>query len=132
MKTFIIICLLTLIAGSAHAYDGITYYGTKISAQDRVSSSGTPLTTIRQILRQDRANYYKFNKRNSEDQSDGFFNSAKNRQIFESAKITFTPTNIGKSLKQKILKGKPVLITVFLLDNNTIDVQEGLPNPDVG
>lgn len=130
MKIFLIVFLFILVAGYAQAYDGITYYGTEISSKDRVSSKGVRLTTLRQILRQDRANYYKFNKRDSNDQSDGFFTSAKNRQIFDTAKITITPENISKSLKQKILGSGSVLITVFILDNNLIDIQEGLPPPN--
>jgi len=127
MKTVLMICLFMLVAGYAHAYEGITYYGANISAKDRISSSGARLTTVKQILRQDRANYYKFNKRDAEDEDDGYFKSAKNRALFDKANITFTPQSITNSLKKKILGSGSVLITVFILDKDTIDIQEGLP-----
>ncbi|MEE9374714.1 MAG: hypothetical protein V3V04_00095, partial [Rhizobiaceae bacterium] len=47
------------------------------------NSKGKRLTKLWQILRQDRANYHRFKKRDAYDQWDGFFNSAANRAIAE-------------------------------------------------
>ena len=70
-------------AGLAAAQDGATLYQARLSEQDHVSSRGVKLTTVAAILRQDRANYHKFNKRDFDDQHDPFFASAGNRGLLE-------------------------------------------------
>jgi len=114
--------LLLLYATAAMAYDGITFYGANLSARDRVNSEGVTLTTVPAILQQDRANYYKFNKRDPQDQSDGFFTTVGKRQLFQNATIRIDP-----SLKKKILNGSVGLVSVWVYDDHTMEVTEGLP-----
>ncbi len=57
----------------------IDIYYARISERDHYSSSGLYLRDISAILRQDRANYHKFYKRDREDTSDSFFSSKRNR-----------------------------------------------------
>ena len=115
-----IIC--SLFIGTAWAYDGITFYGAKISSKDRVNSDGVALTTVAAMLQQDRANYYKFKKRDSEDQSDGFFTTVDKRLLFQKAKIKIDP-----QLAKKIQNGAVQLVTVYVYDERNMEVTEGLP-----
>lgn len=122
----LIMLLLLLCGGIVFAYDGITFYGAEISNRDRYNSNGERLTTVRDILRQDRANYYKFGLRDPVDQSDGYFKTKEKRSLFDSARITISP-----ELASRIVNGGSVLISVFVLTPNQIDVQPGLPTPGV-
>ena len=124
IKIIILFFLLTL-SSSIFAYDGITYYGAEITQSDRYNSNGQRLSSVREILRQDRANYYVYGTSSRLDQPDGYFKSKSNRGIFDRAKITISP-----SLASSIISGGPVLISVFVLTPNLIDVQAGLPNPN--
>lgn len=109
------------------AYDGLDLYSCRISAQDRVNSRGDRLTTLRDMLSQDRANYHKFGKRDQVDESDTSFTTTASRRLFQSAKI-----RISDSLMRRILAGENINLSVFLLEKNLIDVQEGLLDPNVG
>lgn len=113
-------------SAQSEAYDGITYYGCNLSAKDRVNSAGKKLTSIRDILAQDRANVHKFGKRDRVDEIDRYCTTAAKRRIFQKARI-----KISKALLKRILSGKDSEVTVFILDKNTIDVQAGLPDPNV-
>lgn len=109
------------------AYDGLDLYSCRISPQDRVNSRGGRLTTLRDILAQDRANYHKFGKRDRVDEPDGVFTTAASRQLFRVARIRISP-----ALKRRILAGENINLSVFVLDRGLIDVQEGLLDPNVG
>lgn len=117
---FLLACMNTL-----YAYDGITLYGAEISTNDRYNSNGDRLTSVRDILRQDRANYYVYNLIDRYDQPDGFFNIKSNRDLFGTAQIRIQP-----ALARQILGNEPVSISVFVLTPNLIDVEAGLPNPN--
>jgi hypothetical protein len=123
MKKFIpLVILFMLIAGTASAFDGITYYGAKISAKDRVSSEGVALTTVPAMLQQDRANYYKFKQRDPQDQADNFFTTVEKRLLFQKARIKIDP-----QLAKKLLNGNVQLVTVWVYDEKNMEVTEGLP-----
>lgn len=69
--------LLALLAtNAALAAEPICSYTAKLSEQDKVNSSGTSLlqgankSTLAAVIRQDRANYYVFNKKDAQDTSD--------------------------------------------------------------
>lgn len=123
MKRLLPFALLPLLFFTgASAYDGLTLYGTNLSRRDRVNSSGAPLHVIREILQQDRANYYKFKRRDPEDQPDGFFTSAKSRRLFNTAQIRIDPR-----LEARILKSDSILVTVWVYDEHHMEVTAGLP-----
>lgn len=128
MKNIILIFIVFLsifTTALLYAYDGITLYGTEITSKDRYNSSGERLKTVRAILRQDRANFHQFGLKDTYDQNDNFFASKSNREIFDTAKITISP-----ALANKIINGGDVLIGVYVLTRDHIDVQPGLPNPN--
>jgi hypothetical protein len=71
--------LFSLLAGTVFTYDGITFYRVKISATEQGNSEGVALTTVPEMLQQDRANYDKFKQRDPRDQADGFFTTVGKR-----------------------------------------------------
>lgn len=110
-----------LIASSSVAYEGLDLYDCVISDQDRVNSSGTKLTSVRDILAQDRANYHKFHRRDALDSGDGHFTSPARRATWKTAQIRVSPI-----LAQRIKNGGNVEIKVFVLTEDSIEVRSGL------
>jgi len=86
MKNKIITLAISFLASSGmamadlHEVENFTAY---ISAKDLKNSSGQALTSGGSALRQDRANYFKFNKKDSMDDAGTakFFKSASNRAL---------------------------------------------------
>lgn len=58
-------------------------YDAFLGSADHFNSRGARLTEPWQIIRQDRANFHRFNVRDSGDQGDAFFASAANRARME-------------------------------------------------
>lgn len=58
-------------------------YVAELSAQDHYNSKGKRLQYPWQIIRQDRANFHRFGKRDPADEWDSFFGSIENRAIAE-------------------------------------------------
>lgn len=98
------------------------FYGTEISNKDRFNTHGVRLVKIKEILRQDRANFYLSYTQDKNDEKDSFFSTKESREMFETAKI-----KISNILADKILGDSPVLITVFVISPSEIVVKEGLP-----
>jgi len=108
--------LLLLSITNSNGQDYSALYEARLSAQDHTSSDGSKLTDVASILRQDRANYHKFKKRDSDDQSDAFFSSAKNRELIDSYfKNVYSDNPMSPKDKQAILNGTP-LVRVSLVD----------------
>ena len=81
--------LLTLLAFAGtssmlHAQGRIVNeYTARLSEQDHFASDGVRLTSPAAIIRQDRANFYKFHRADSEDEGDRYFNTAEHRERLE-------------------------------------------------
>ncbi len=101
--------------------DLLCSYTARISDQDKFSSTGASLVqndkataaTAAAIIRQDRANYHQFNKRDSEDETDCVFDDKEKRALLEKRLAA------GKTTKEalnKIVFGNP-LLTVDVYDN---------------
>jgi hypothetical protein len=76
--------LLTFASGApVAACDLRESYIARLGPADHFNSNGERLTSAAAIIRQDRANYYLFGKRDPEDQGDAFFASKENRAILE-------------------------------------------------
>lgn len=93
-------------------------YTARLSRQDRLNSKGQPLTQLSEILRQDRANFHRFQRRDSEDSNDPWFESAPSRAFFETARIEVLG---GQAVTEKLLR-EDALIQVEK-DNNTLRVR---------
>lgn len=58
-------------------------YTARLSEHDHFSSDGVRLTSPAAIIRQDRANYYKFHRADPEDEGDRYFDTAEHRERLE-------------------------------------------------
>jgi hypothetical protein len=58
-------------------------YVARLSQADHFNSQGQRLTSAAAIIRQDRANFHRYNIRDSEDQDDAFFADENNRATLE-------------------------------------------------
>jgi len=84
----------------------VTSYIAKIGYQDHYNSRGRRLTTLSDILRQDRANYHKFYKRDSEDEGDDLFSSKRNRGLL---KGLVRNSNIPYSIENSVMHDTPII-----------------------
>ena len=82
-------------------------YIAQISYHDLYNSAGAPLSNPWQVLRQDRANFHRFGRRDVLDQSDGFFADAGNRAIMENM---LSQGSITGQAARDIMSGKAVVL----------------------
>ncbi len=86
-------------------------YVAVLSEQDHLNSKGGRLDNAAAIIRQDRANYHKFNIRDDGDQNDSFFANANNRDTLE--QLLKGGTSNAASLRA-IVNGTPtVTVSIF-------------------
>jgi len=82
-------------------------YQARISERDHYNSRGARLKNLASVLRQDRANYYKYGG-DREDQSDRYFSAIRNRKAME--RIRINPVGISyRALKDLVVYGTPLL-----------------------
>ncbi|WP_018605088.1 hypothetical protein [Uliginosibacterium gangwonense] len=108
-----VLALLMCLPAAGFAKDYLCTYQARISNADKYNSAGEPLkksgsdvATVAAILRQDRANFHVFNKRDSEDQTDCVFDEKKNREIFESF---VRNGSISNDASYAIINGNPLI-----------------------
>src|ERR1700693_2280130 len=94
---------------SAHAQNlrnFIESYTARLSARDHFNSNGERLRSAAAIIRQDRANFYVYGLRDSEDEPDSFFSNKGNRARLEGMLENgrTTPDAI-----QRIVNGTPLI-----------------------
>jgi hypothetical protein len=75
--------LTLIVVGPAAACDLRESYMARLGPADHFNSNGVRLTSAAAIIRQDRANYHQFARRDAEDEGDRFFSSLENRAILE-------------------------------------------------
>jgi hypothetical protein len=75
--------MLAASMGVARADELIESYNAYIGQDDLYNSSNERLTQPWQVIRQDRANVHRFGIRQPGDETDGFFASARNRELAE-------------------------------------------------
>ncbi|MGB3814304.1 MAG: hypothetical protein WA950_13880 [Shinella sp.] len=88
--------------GAAQADELLESYGAYIGQDDLYNSSNERLTQPWQVIRQDRANVHRFGVRQPGDDIDGFFASARNREL---AERMIRDGEIGGSAARKLLDG---------------------------
>ncbi|MGD9476540.1 UNVERIFIED_ORG: hypothetical protein LHK14_16960 [Roseateles sp. XES5] len=71
------------VSGAAHADELLESYNAYIGQDDLYNSSGARLTQPWQVIRQDRANVHRFGISQPGDDTDGYFDSARNRDLAE-------------------------------------------------
>lgn len=94
----ILFCLIVVMSPEqAHANCNVNYK-TTISNVDRQNSKGIRLRTVGAILRQDRANFHRFNLRDPGDEYDSVLWNSKLRVDFESAVNNRLPSPIDAKI----------------------------------
>ena len=85
LKRWLFASLLLLAASPLlHAQSRVlNEYTARLSEQDHFSSDGVRLTSPAAIIRQDRANFYKFHRADAEDEADRYFDTAEHRERLE-------------------------------------------------
>jgi hypothetical protein len=114
--------LLASIAGGSRTQaqpQPLETYVARLSAQDHYNSNGVRLLTAAGIIRQDRANYYEFGKRDPEDQPDAFFSSVANRARLEEMLLHGT---ISPATNNEIVNGTPLIVVKVYENFIAVDV----------
>ena len=106
-------CLLC--SATAHAQTLVESYSTRLSEQDHFSSSGERLRSAAAIIRQDRANFHKFGRRDPDDQHEAFFSSSSNREALERM---LNRGKIDQSLSRMIIDGIPFVSVEIFRDSS--------------
>ena len=84
-RIFLLVLSIALTGLSAPGWSAelLESYQAYLSNRDHFNSRGVRLHSAAAIIRQDRANYHRFGKRDSADEPDGFFSSKANRARLE-------------------------------------------------
>ncbi|RUY25404.1 hypothetical protein EN978_18930 [Mesorhizobium sp. M7A.F.Ca.US.001.04.1.1] len=102
-------------AVAAHADDMLGSYVARISDRDHQASDGYALDNAAQMVRQDRANWHKFHRRDSDDEADGWFRT--NDQRADLQRMLERGGAMSSSTKRAIVNGEP-LIQVDVYENS--------------
>jgi|HigsolmetaAR202D_1030399.scaffolds.fasta_scaffold55423_2 hypothetical protein len=94
------------IPGLASAQELITTYTAQLSQRDHFNSNGQRLTTAAAIIRQDRANYHRFGRRDAADEWDPVFGDMAARARMEALLNAGTS---HPSAIQAIVNGTPIV-----------------------
>ena len=84
----------------------IESYTARLSPRDHYNSNGVRLTSAAAIIRQDRANFYVYGLRDSEDEHDSFFSSKSNRARLEEMLENGRATRIAID---RVINGTPLI-----------------------
>ncbi|KRB15076.1 hypothetical protein ASD99_12490 [Mesorhizobium sp. Root695] len=100
---------------AAHADDMLGSYVARISDRDHQASDGYALDNAAQMVRQDRANWHKFHRRDRDDEGDGWFRT--NDQRADLQRMLERGGAMSSSTKRAIVNGEP-LIQVDVYENS--------------
>ncbi|MBN9222394.1 MAG: hypothetical protein J0I79_31030 [Mesorhizobium sp.] len=102
-------------ASAAHADSMLGSYVARISERDHQASDGYALDSAAQMVRQDRANWHKFHRRDSDDEGDSWFTTNDERADLQ--RMLERPGAMSASTKRAIVNGEP-LIRVDVYENS--------------
>lgn len=91
---------------SVNAQQLLETYIARIGPDDHFNSRGVRLKSFAAVIRQDRANYHKFGRRDAEDEYDSFFSSKANRARME--RMLNNGTSTG-SARRSIINNQPMI-----------------------
>jgi len=117
-KAFAVAALLlapVLGTGAAQADDMLGSYVARISERDHHASDGYALDSAAQMVRQDRANWHKFHRRDSDDESDDWFRTNEDRADLQ--RMLERGGAMSASTRRAIVNGEP-LIQVDVYSNS--------------
>ena len=113
MKKGICAMLLVLGMGSAYADDLVCVYQAEISVDDKYNSSGEFLETgytknaVAAVIRQDRANFYKFNPGGDPNDSPGCVFQSQNRRAYLEKLVR--KSRLSPQVIRRIIDENPVI-----------------------
>ncbi len=111
MKLLQIVLAACLVAAggttSAMADVFLGSYVARISYDDHFASDGYQLDTASQVVRQDRANFHKFGRADSEDQYDGWFGSVRGRARLQN--MLDRGSAMSSATRNAIMSGQPLI-----------------------
>jgi hypothetical protein len=99
-----------LVAGftaTAKADEFLGSYVARISDEDHFASDGYRLESAAQMVRQDRANYHKFHRRDRDDERDAWFRGNDDRARLE--RMLQRPGAMSGSTRNAIVRGEPLI-----------------------
>jgi hypothetical protein len=102
-------------ASTAHADDMLGSYVARISDRDHQASDGYALDSAAQMVRQDRANWHKFHRRDRDDEGDSWFTTNDERASLQ--RMLERPGAMSASTRRAIVNGEP-LIQVDVYENS--------------
>ncbi|MGV8938458.1 MAG: hypothetical protein ACOH2J_15155 [Allorhizobium sp.] len=106
-----LLVLATVPAAAQTAGDPIDSYCATMGEEDHFASDGYPLKDAAAIIRQDRANFHAFNKRDESDEDDSTFGSKANRARLERM---LKNGSMDRATRAAIINGTPdVCIDVY-------------------
>jgi hypothetical protein len=95
------------LSGAAQADEFLGSYVARISDRDHYASDGYALDSAAQMVRQDRANYHKFHRRDRDDENDVWFRGNDDRVRFE--RMLQKPGAMSGPVKRAITNGEPLI-----------------------
>jgi hypothetical protein len=99
------LCAALAFMNHAKGGDYDAHYTAKLSKNDHYNSNGERLTSVADVLRQDRANYYNGDGDAIDEDDQGYFSNRKARNKFSSHKIILNGISAGV-----IANGTPLVI----------------------
>ena len=122
MKQLFLFGLLALASALSAKASYIESYTARLIHSDHYNSNGERLESAAAIIRQNRANFYVFGIRSSEDEPDTFFSRASNRALLEQLLEHGTATPQAVS---EIVNGTPLIRVDVYTDHVDVTVLSG-------
>ncbi|ESY12022.1 hypothetical protein NKH64_22475 [Mesorhizobium sp. M0999] len=108
--------------GGAQAGDELGSYVARISDRDHHASDGYELSSAAQMVRQDRANWHKFHRRDADDQGDDWFRSNDDRAYLE--RMLKRGGAMSSSTRNAIVNGEPLIQVDVYSDSVHVSILE--------
>ncbi|MEZ2331918.1 hypothetical protein AB6802_19530 [Mesorhizobium sp. RCC_202] len=114
--------LLATSLGTARADDMLGSYTARISDRDHRASDGYPLSSAAQMVRQDRANYHKFHRRDGDDQGDPWFRTDGSRADLQ--RMLERGGAMSGATRSAIVNGEPLIEVDVYPDSVRVSILE--------
>jgi hypothetical protein len=114
--------LLATSLGTARADDMLGSYTARISDHDHRASDGYPLGSAAQMVRQDRANYHKFHRRDGDDQGDPWFRTDGSRADLQ--RMLERGGAMSGATRSAIVNGEPLIEVDVYPDSVRVSILE--------
>ncbi|RWA75000.1 hypothetical protein [Mesorhizobium sp.] len=117
-----LLAVLGLNASTVRAQDMLGSYVARISERDHHASDGYQLESAAQMVRQDRANWHKFRRRDSDDQGDPWFRGNDDRAQLE--RMLERGGAMSGATRRAIVNGEPLIEVDVYPDRVRVSILE--------